>query len=177
MAVTGSGGAAYASRSIEQFKRGFFDSDAILKAMDKASRKALSKSGAFVRKRARSSIRKAPKVDVATGLIKRGRKKKGAIVRDATALPGKPPYGHGDQKLKRLIFFAWDTSTRSEVIGPAKFENARGAGPTFLEHGGQTTLANNRGKRRSVSYAGNPVMNPALEAEMPNILEFFRDSM
>lgn len=178
MAVSGTGGAeSFASRSIEQFKHGFFDSSAILKAMDKASRKALPKAGAFVRRRARSSIRKAPKVDVATGKVTRGRKKKGAATRDAIAQPGKPPYGHGDQKLKRLIFFAWDQSTRSVIIGPAKFENARGAGPQFLEDGGGTVLTNRKGKRRSVHYAGNPFMNPALEAERDKIAEFFRDSM
>lgn len=166
------------ARSVAGFKAGFFDSNAILKAMDRTTAKALSKYGAFVRQRAKTSIKKAPKRNAATGeLLGRGRRKKGIVTKDATAPAGRPPYAHGSKsQLRSLIFFAYDRETQSVVVGPAWFANPRGGGPKFLEYGGDTTIRGRRGKARHVSFRGNAFMNPAGEAEMPNLMRFYREN-
>ena len=69
--------------SITAAQGGFFDRDAVLKATDKAQRMALSKFGAFVRTRARSSIRK----------------------RKGVAPAGSPPSSHTGL-LKQFIYFS-----------------------------------------------------------------------
>jgi hypothetical protein len=166
----------FGGRSVGGFKSTFFDADVVLRAMDRTTRKALSKAGAFIRQRARTSIRKAPKADVRTGRVLKGRRKKGMAVTDAVAPPGQPPFGHGDQKLKRLIFFAYEPEAQTVVIGPAKFQSQRGGGPEFLEYGGNTTIRNRRGKARREVFRGNPFMNPAMEAEMPNVMKFFEEA-
>jgi len=76
-------------------KSAFFDSEKVLKSVDAATRRVLSKMGAFVRQRARTFIRKAPKINTKTGeRVKRGRRAKGLKVHDAIAPPGQPPYYH-----------------------------------------------------------------------------------
>lgn len=164
---------------------GFFDRAAVLSAVSAAERRVLAKFGAFVRRRAKSSIRK----------------------RKRSAPPGSPPSSHrGD--LRRLIFFGLDPVSRSVVVGPVVFDKARpqtpGA-PEALEHAGAVTrrvrvplpvgrkatarqaaafkrlLQAGRVPRPSVQYRtvtlhyrGNPFMAPALAAEvrddLPKIL-------
>lgn len=142
MAVTGSGGdygavARHAPGSVEQFKSAFFDRDAVLKAMDRTTAKALSKFGAFVRQRARTSLR----------------------YREASAPPGQPPSAHKTMNrakrskktgvtkiqsvspLREFIFFAYEKETQSVVIGPAKTNQMNAFGtehpiPHVLEYGG-----------------------------------------
>ena len=84
---------------IETTKAFFFDRAAVERAVDNGTRRALSKFGAFVRQRARTSIRK----------------------RKATSKPGSPPSSH-EGSLRRLILFAYDPGRKSVVIGPALLE-------------------------------------------------------
>jgi hypothetical protein len=149
---------------------GFFDRKAVLSMLDKRARGALSRFGAFVRRRARSSMRPGGK----SGKV---------------AAPGQPPRTHAGN-LKRLLFFSWDATTKSVVIGPVPF--AGGVAPSLLEFGGTTpghgrtiyiTRAAGRdargqfkskGKAKvvlngTVRYRGNPFMGPALRAETPNM--------
>jgi hypothetical protein len=121
----------------KSLKSGFFDTKAVKDAVDAGTRKAMSKFGAFVRTRAKSSIRKRKK----------------------SSPPGSPPSSHAGD-LKKLIFFAYDTNTKSVVIGPAAFRKAEA--PRLLEHGGTATC---RGK--PAHYKGNPFMAPAAKAELP----------
>ena len=86
--------------SIAQVKKLFFDKAAVMSAMDKATRKVLSKFGAFVRTRSKSSIKK----------------------RRAASAPGTPPSSHTGL-LKKFIFFSWDPGARSVIIGPARFSS------------------------------------------------------
>ncbi|HOF17724.1 MAG TPA: hypothetical protein PK082_02350 [Phycisphaerae bacterium] len=103
-------------------KRMFFDSAAVVRSVDAATRKVLSKFGAFVRTAARTSIRP----------------------RKAPSAPGEPPHSHtGD--LRRRILFAYDPASRSVVVGPTLFHHVQlsaflGPGvsvPELLEHGGK----------------------------------------
>ena len=111
----------------QQFKSSFFDREAVLKKVDSATRQVLSRAGAFIRTRAKSSIRKRKKA----------------------APPGQPPSSHTGV-LKNLIFFAYDSASKSVVIGPAK-SNQRNAFaiesggsvlsiPGVLEFGGKVGL-------------------------------------
>src|SRR5262245_43139919 len=117
---------------VETAKKFFFTSDAVLRALDKGTRRQLSKFGAFVRTRARSSIRKAPKIDVATGQVTR--KRKGVELKDAVSKPGNPPFSH-QGTVRKLLFFAYDPTAKSVVIGPVVGGPATGA-PKRLEEGG-----------------------------------------
>lgn len=88
----------------------FFDSELVKRSMDAATRRALSKFGAFVRTRAKTSIRK----------------------RKAISAPGSPPSSHTG-KLRKSIFFSYDKAAKSVVVGPLRHgKNAA----ELLEHGG-----------------------------------------
>jgi hypothetical protein len=134
---------------IKEFKATFFDSEKIAKTMNAAERKALSKMGAFVRTRARSSIRKRKKISE----------------------PGTPPSSH-EGSLKRLLFFAYDASTHSVVIGPVKFK--RGEAPKLLEFGGVITRRTQSGPQTD-NYLARPFMKPAGEAEAKNFPDLLRN--
>jgi len=79
-------------------KNFFFDRQKIIDATTKAQRANLSKAGAFIRTRAKSSMRK----------------------RKASAQPNQPPSAHGNPQLKNLLYFAYDPSSKSVVIGPTR---------------------------------------------------------
>lgn len=130
----------------------FFDSGKVMGQVEKKRRQALSRFGAFVRRKARSSIRKSKK----------------------SALPGQPPRSHKGQL--KLIFFAYDSRRRDVVVGPIPFAAKGGSAivPGLMERGGETTIVNRRGKSRTKKYRGNPFMRPALEAESPKFAGLFK---
>lgn len=123
----------------------FFDADKVVKAVSQAKRKAFSKAGAYIRQRAKTSIKK----------------KKGS------APAGNPPHAHAGQI--RLIFFAWDARAESVVVGPIEFTSARGpkGGARLLEKGGAAEARDRRGRLKKYRYAGHPFMRPAMVAELP----------
>ena len=91
----------------------FFNSKKVLSATDKATRKVLSKFGAYVRQTARRSIRKRKKV----------------------ADPGNPPTNRTGL-LRNFIFFSYDLLHKEVVIGPARFSGKNlGDAPENLEYG------------------------------------------
>ena len=145
----------------------FFDTKKVIDSVDKATRQVLSKAGAFVRRRARSSIRK--------------RKKPSA--------PGSPPSSHVG-RLKRGILFSYDPDAQSVIIGPRIDNASRGSGgsklvPQLLEEGGtgtiRTRVRKNDGsreiKRVSVTIKKRPFMGPALEAEKKNFPKLWANSV
>lgn len=159
------------------FKAGFFDRPAIRKAIKPGRRRALSKAGAFVRTRAKSSIRSGGKAG-------------------KSSPPGKPPRSHtGD--LKRNIFHVYDGPTDSVLVGPVGFPRKRA--PENLEHGGTERVRNKliavQGKAGrgeggrftsgktfkrytgTVKYEARPFMAPALDYVKDEIPATFRDIM
>lgn len=166
------------SLSFKSAKAGFFDRELILGAVDKATRRVLSKFGAFVRQRARTSIRK----------------KKGI------SPPAGPPYSHVGL-LRRFLFFAYDRDRKSVVIGPALLPGRSGTtAPELLEYGGSVpgkgrvafftneTGRDARGKFVSggktrvelngrLRYRPRPFMGPAFEAERPGLESLWKDSV
>lgn len=100
----------------------FFDDERVIRAVERGRRQALSRAGAYVRTRARSSIRKSKKISE----------------------PGKPPRSHTG-KLKRGILFAYDFNTESTFVGAVSYEGGDAA--ELLEHGGTATRVVKRRRR------------------------------
>ena len=147
---------------LKSFQKMFFPSKAIPRRVDAASRKVLSKFGAFVRRTARSSIRK----------------RKGA------SKPGRPPSSHTGL-LKKFIWFGYEPNRKSVVIGPAKLTSKNTDAPETLEYGGTTTLMETKwtGRKRKkrqkqrVRIAARPFMGPAMEKETPKLSSMWRESV
>ena len=130
----------------------FFDRKRITRAADRATSRALSQAGAFIRTTARRSIRK----------------------RKAASPPGKPPSSHAGH-LRRLILFGYDRREQAVVIGPMPFRS--GEAPPLLEFGGRVTRKGRRGKRRRMRYVARPFMGPAMEKEKPKFPRLWADSV
>jgi len=146
---------------IDKFKGAFFDSEKVLREVDKTTRKSLSRFGAYVRQGSRQSIRK----------------------RKASSLPGQPPSSHTGL-LKKFIFFAYDADTKSVVIGPALLGGKLGDVTEALEHGGTTMMTRRvrvRGRRERrrvrLQIKARPFMQPAFEAEKAKLPAHWRASV
>ncbi len=135
--------------NLAQIKKLFFDRKSVLDATDKATRAALSRFGAFVRTRSRTSIRT----------------KKGI------SPPGSPPYSHRGT-LKKGILFSFDPERRSVVIGPTQMGRS-GDGARVLEEGGTIRVPGLRGGR-PLNYQARPYMKPAFDAELPKAIQQFK---
>ena len=132
----------------------FFDTKAVRGKVDAGTRRVLSKFGAFVRRTARSSIRKRKRISE----------------------PGSPPSSHTGL-LKKFIFFGYDPAQRSVVIGPERLsQKGRGEAPHLLEYGGTGTVER-RGRRRRAKVRARPFMGPAFEKEEPKLAAMWRDSI
>jgi len=137
-----------------EIKKLFFDRQAVISKVDAATRRVLSKFGAFVRRSAKSSIRK----------------------RKRPAPPGQPPSSHTGL-LKKFIFFGYDPARQSVVIGPVRLnQKGRGEAPPLLEYGGKATLVR-RGKKKRTTYQARPYMGPAFEKEKPQLPAMWRGSI
>jgi len=107
---------------IASFKKSFFDVKAVADKIDPAVKRALSKIGAYTRRRDKSSLKYL----------------------DGPAAKGKPPHVHRRKRftrkkttkgvasqqaaspLRELIFFGYDDATKSVVIGPATYSSKQG---------------------------------------------------
>lgn len=107
--------------------RSFFDRKTVIDALSAAERKVLSKFGAFVRTNARrNQLRRAKR----------------------SALPGEPPKIHSKDKIATLrrIFFAYESSRQSVIIGPDKLNQRPFLGgdaqtvPELMEQGGMVRV-------------------------------------
>jgi len=132
----------------------FFNAAPLMDAVDQAERRTLSKAGAFVRRRAKSSIRK----------------------RKGVSKPGQPPSSH-EGSLKRLIFFGYSLQTGSVVVGPVSFSSLNNTQssktiPGLLEFGGRA-----RRGGRPARYRPRPFMGPAVEAEADNFPALWKNSV
>jgi len=138
---------------IEAMKGMFFDREAVLNAADAGTRKVFSKFGAYVRKGSRQSIKN----------------------RKTSSRPGEPPRSHTGL-LKRNIFFGYDTSAKSVVIGPVLLNGKRGTAPESLEYGGPAVVVERKTKRK-VTIKPRPYMQPAFDAELPKLPAMWANSI
>ena len=135
----------------------FFDSTKVISAAGRAKRKVLSRFGAFVRRTAKSSIRKRKKVSP----------------------PGKPPTSRTGL-LKKFIFFGYVPASDSVVVGPIMLNSKSGDTPRVLELGGKTTVASglkSKRKKRTVKIAARPYMTPAMDKELPKLPDMWKNSI
>lgn len=145
-----------------RMKKLFFTSKAVTSRVDAATRRVLSRFGAFVRRTAKSSIRKRKKASE----------------------PGQPPSSHTGL-LKKFIWFGYEPNEHSVVIGPARLTSKTGEAPEALEHGGTATLMETkwigRGRKkrqkRNVHVAARPFMGPAMDKETPKLPSMWADSV
>lgn len=130
----------------------FFDTDRVMQAVDAKNRRALSRVGAFIQRRSRSSLRRRKK----------------------TSPAGKPPSVHSNAKFETLknILFVYEPKTQSVVVGPVRTnERNATAVPNLHEFGGSTVIRR-RGTRnrpatvRRVRYPARPFMGPAFDKEL-----------
>ena len=130
------------SLTVKAAKSNFFDRPKVTGAVDAAARKGLSRFGAFVRRRAQTSIRK----------------------RRAVSEPGSPPSGHVGT-LRKLIFFSYDADRKSVVIGPTLLRDGSRV-PSLLEYGGDGPAVRTAGGgTRATRYRARPFMGPAFREE------------
>lgn len=154
-------------------KSNFFDRAKVKAAMDRAAHKVLSRLGAYVRQRAKTSLR----------------------YRDRASLPGNPPSVHRTglrrktnkktgtrtvqavSPLRELILFAWDASRRSVVIGPVLLR-AGSKVPALLEYGGVGEVRDPVTRKvRKAAFAPRPYMRPALDEELKLLPPNWRDTI
>lgn len=108
----------------------FFDRDAVIRAIGRDNAKRLSKAGAFIRQRARSSLKR----------------------RKSISLPGNTPHVRSKDKFRTLknIQFALDRDWESVVIGPVRFGKSslvnanRSTVPQMMELGGRAQITLSR---------------------------------
>ena len=139
------------------FQRFVSESQAVLKTANKRSTKVLSQFGAFTRRTAKGLIRKAKK----------------------PSAPGRPPHGHGQQLLKKFLFFAIDPRGPSVIIGPARLNGTLGDAPHALEYGGRTEVnagTRRRPKFKTVTIAARPYIGPAADRELKNLPSMWAQS-
>lgn len=139
--------------TIDTAKASFFRPERIQNAADRAAKRVLSRFGAYVRQRARHSIRK----------------------RKSVSTPGSPPNSHVGT-LRDLILFAYDRPAKSVVIGPVLFRPASKV-PNILEYGGTGTKRDDKGKTVAINIRARPFMRPAFETELSNLPDNWRDSI
>ncbi len=184
-------------------KNAFFDSSAVIAMMDKKERQALSKAGAFIRRRSKSSLRYRKKASSAGSPPSVHR---GAFTKTTTNRKTGIEKKQAASPLKELIFFAFDATKKTTVIGPVIFRKSNLV-PRLLEGGGSTTIrkiqpaASERKKAKSpaqsaafrrkvangtivipkrkvdrvgIVIAPRPFMNPAMMAELPKFVDLFR---
>ena len=138
---------------LDQTKGLFFDRARVQAATDRAQRRVLRRFGAFVRQRARTSIRP----------------------RKGTSPPGQPPYSHTGL-LRRNIYFAYEPMRRSVIVGPVRLNAKAGEAPRLLETGGRT-LRRHRGRLQPAIYRPRPYMLPAFAAEQQKLPSLWKNSI
>lgn len=157
--------------TVKAAKANFFDRQKVLDAMTAATRKVLSRFGAYVRQRAKTSLR----------------------YRERASLPGNPPSAHRTamrrrtnkktgqrtlqavSPLRELILFAYDPDRKSVVIGPALLR-AGSKVPSVLEYGGVGEVRDPITRKvRRATFAPRPYMRPAFDEELKLLPPNWRD--
>jgi hypothetical protein len=149
--------------TLRQAQQGFFDREVIDRKIDAQMKRVLSRFGAFVRTRDRTSLRYGK----------------------GTSGPDQPPTAHrsmtrlktnkkGETKqqsvspLREFIFFAYDESggQPSVVIGPILLNGSKPGVLRIIEEGGDETFTDARGRAVSRHYRPHPHTGPAFQMEL-----------
>lgn len=167
-----------------KIKSMFFDREAVLSQVEAARRKNLSKLGAFIRQRAKSSIKPARQMRLSemTEEQRKAYRRRVALAQHygwpkpkkprASSKPGEPPRSH-TKRLRKFIYFGYDPAAKSVVVGPVGFRNSRA--PEALESGGTATVG--KKQKRTVTIHRRPYMAPAMRAELSKLPPLWADSV
>ena len=132
----------------------FFDRVLIKNKADAATKKRLSKFGAYVRQTSRQSIRR----------------------RKVSSRPGQPPSSHTGL-LKDFIYFGYDENRQSVVIGPVVLARKASGIPEVLEYGGNVTIQWGSARGQTVSIEARPFMGPAFDKEVDRASSLWANSI
>ena len=168
--------------NLKSLQRGFLDREAVMRRVDRATRRNMMRFGGRTRTIARRSLRR----------------------RKRTSDPGQPPSIHtsGNQNLK-FILFAYQSASQSILVGPLKFNggsrhrSSSKTVPELQEEGGSVAVTEQRfgkawlpvdavprrarGKgptrRRTVNYPPRPFMQPAFKKSEESLPSDWRNSI
>ena len=149
-------------KQLIKIKSLFFDRAGVINKVDVATRKVLSRFGAFVRTTAKHSIRK----------------KKGP------SAPGTPPNSHVGL-LRKFIFFSYEPTAKNVVIGPTLLSRKKSGSntiPEVLEYGGNGERmmwddTEKQRKSKKVTIRSRPFMHPAMDKELPKLPAMWKNSV
>jgi hypothetical protein len=133
-------------------QQSILDQQKIVDRMDRASRRALYRFGAFVRQRAKTSLRP----------------------RKAASPPGQPPSSHTGL-IRDHILFAVE-GTKNVVIGPMFLRRQSDTALSALEHGGTTTIMRH-GRPKEITLAARPFMRPAFDKEIKRAPKLWQNTL
>ncbi len=168
-------------------KKFFFDRAKVQRAMDRVTRSALSKFGAFTRQTAKRSIRKARQKRV--GELTREERRlweiRKAIARRRGFKVRRPLKGSdpgeaarwrsggssSSNLLRSKIFFVYEPLKQSVIIGPARLATRINV-PHILEHGGSAKSSSGK----SFRMQPRPTMQLAFTKEIRNIDDIWRQA-
>lgn len=145
-------------------KQMFFDRQAVIEAVGRANAQNLSRAGSFIRRSARSSLRRRKRVSE----------------------PGQPPSVHTQDRVATLknIWFVFERRRTSVVVGPLRLNGStlrgsdRSTVPELHELGGSAVLVSRKKKRRRrARYAARPFMGPAMKRELPKFEGLWANSV
>lgn len=138
-----------------KFKNLFLDRAHVIKKIGEARAKVLMRSGGKVRITAQRSMRYRVK---------------------GSSPPGQPPYAHKKYGalLRKLLFFVYDFSADSVVVGPVAARAAEA--PKLNEFGGRAKRTR-KGGTRIVTYPPRPYMAPALSKIEPSLPKEWANSV
>ena len=156
----------------------FFDRAKVLRAVNAARRKALSKAGAFIRETAKRSIkervgRSAPPGHPPYSPVGAKRRR----INQQRKREGKAPIRGGFKGIKHILF-GYDPAAESVVIGPVGLQGSNV--PNVLEFGGTSTVSRFRNGRlvdERVRISPHPYMGPALEKERSKLSKLWAGSV
>lgn len=150
-------------RVLAEVKKAFFDSDKVMRALDKKTRKVLLRYGSLTRKIAQQSMRV---------------KKHGVY-----APEGKPPYAHGGKLLRKFVLFYYDEKEKSTIVGPTLLTSVRARKemvPRTQEVGGKIQAFVRDGKQRKQvekKYAPRPYMKPAHDVAVEKVKKDYKGKL
>lgn len=143
--------------SLEEIKSKFFDRE-IRKKISKSKFDLMSKTGAFIQRSARSSMKKAPssppKAAGTYGRARTTRTGRQYFQKGRYSAPGKPPFYRSERNNLRTILFGFENENTllvGPIYLPGKMKQSRPA-PAVQELGGRVTRAPRR-RRATASFS------------------------